>query len=273
MNNWHPDPSLLASYVDGGTDQMLAASVESHLMACSSCRTRLAPSVDPIRLDAIWAEVTDKVDAPRVGLIEGLLHRFGLSPDTTRLLIATPSLRAPWLLAVAMALVFAALAADSEGRHVLVFLALAPLAPVAGVALAFSRPSDPAREIGMAAPYSAVRLLMIRAAAVLLTTVIAASAASLVFPDEVGFTAAWLLPALALTGLTLALSGRLEPAFGATAVALGWLAVVVGSRAEFSDFALFGGTGQVVFAILAIASAVEVWRSRDRFNQLRGPAA
>lgn len=272
MTTWHPDEDLLAGYVDGGTDQVLAASVESHLMACSTCRTRLAPSVDRSRLDAIWAGLEDKVDAPRVGLIEGLLPRFGMAPETARLLVSTPSLRAPWLLAIAMLMVFAVFAADAAGRSVLVFLTLAPLAPVAGVALAFGRLADPTHEVCVAAPYPAVRLLLIRAAAVLVTTVVAASASWLFFPNEVGFIAAWLLPALALTGLTLAVGGRIEPIYAAAAVTLGWLTVVVISHAEFSDFALFGRAGQTVFVVLAIASAAELWRSRDRFNQLRGPA-
>ena len=56
------------------------------------------------------------------------------------------------------------------------FLALAPLAPVAGVAITFGPGADPSFELTVASPISTVRLLLLRAAAVLATTLVLAAA-------------------------------------------------------------------------------------------------
>ena len=56
------------------------------------------------------------------------------------------------------------------GTHgVAVFLALAPLLPMVGVALAYGPTADPAYEIAAATPYSGVRLLALRTAFVVAT--------------------------------------------------------------------------------------------------------
>ena len=58
-------------------------------------------------------------------------------------------------------------AAQVDERFLRMFLVVAPLGPLAGVAVAFAGGLDPTREIGLAAPYSGLRLLLIRTAAVL----------------------------------------------------------------------------------------------------------
>ena len=140
---WHLDQDLVRRYVAGEANAVLAASVEAHVVACGECRRLLAPAVDARRLDAVWAEIADTVDTPQAGLFERLLHLLGVRADTARLLAATPSLRIPWLAAVAAVFAFAALAAGLAPQGQLLFLTVAPLAPVAGVALAFGRAGDP----------------------------------------------------------------------------------------------------------------------------------
>jgi hypothetical protein len=266
---WHLDQDLVRRYASGATDGVLAASIEAHLVACGECRRRLAPAVDRGRLDAVWAEVADSVDTPRAGPFERLLQLIGVRPDTARLLAATPSLRASWLAAVAAALAFAALAAGSDQRGHLLFLTVAPLAPVAGVALAFGRAGDPTYEIAVATPYSAFRLLMVRTVAVLATTVPIAVAAAVVFAGPTGMAAAWLLPALALTATTLALAERVEPVYAGAGVSIVWLAVTVTAwPATAGPPALFGPAAQLIFLALALlAGAGAVW-GRERLAHL-----
>ena len=100
MSSWHLDPDLAGRYAHGKVGDVLAASVEQHLLACGSCRA-LVPA-DPGRLDTVWGEVLDTVQAPRQGLLERTMRRLGLSAPTARLLAATPSLRGAWLTGVAV---------------------------------------------------------------------------------------------------------------------------------------------------------------------------
>ncbi|PZS31800.1 MAG: hypothetical protein DLM58_11070 [Pseudonocardiales bacterium] len=273
MTAWHADSTELVAYASGAADPLTCASIEAHLTTCGFCRTSLGTAVDPARLQAIFAEVDDRLDAPRVSALERVLAWLGVRSDTARLLAATPLIRGSWLGSVLAVVVFAAIAADASPAGTLAFLVLAPLAPVAGVAAAFGRGGDPCYEVGVAAPYPAIRLLLIRAVAVLATAAAAAGAgaASLLLPGNVGMAAAWLLPALALTGLTLAASERVDPSLAAGTVTAAWVLAVVTVRTETDVHAMFGGTGQGVFLVLALASAAEIWRSRDRINELRRP--
>ena len=69
----------------------------------TSCQAAVAPMVEPARLDAAWAEIVDRLDAPQLGPVERLLRRAGLPEHLARLLAATPSLTVSWLVAVALA--------------------------------------------------------------------------------------------------------------------------------------------------------------------------
>ena len=128
------------------------------------------------RLDAIWAEVDRQVDLSSRPLAERLLTRAGVREDTARLLAVTPSLRGAWLTSILLAALLAALAAnvtDGTGRGMAIFLTLAPLLPVAGVALSYGPAADPAYELTLAAPYSVLRLVLLRSVAVVTCTVAA----------------------------------------------------------------------------------------------------
>ncbi len=103
MTTWHADAALLAHYAADELDDARAYSVEAHLMACETCRTALGPAVSAARLDAMWAEVAERVDAPRPGIVERSLVWLGVKEHAARLLAATPSLRLSWLAAEALA--------------------------------------------------------------------------------------------------------------------------------------------------------------------------
>jgi anti-sigma factor RsiW len=111
--SWHVEPRLLEAYAEGAVDETSSFSVEAHLLACASCRAEIARQrhVDRERLEGIWAEVQEVIDAPRRTPIERLLVFFGVPDDRARLLAATPSLTVSWFAAAALALGFAVLAA------------------------------------------------------------------------------------------------------------------------------------------------------------------
>ncbi|GAA0383854.1 hypothetical protein Acor_70320 [Acrocarpospora corrugata] len=234
MTDWHVDDELATRYSGGDLGGTAAASVEAHLLACERCRGSVAGAVPADRLGRLWREVADAVDAPGPGPFERLPRWAGIDEPTARLLAAAHSLRLPWLAANAVALLFAVLAAGVDDRWgMLWFLGLAPVLPVAGVALAFGRGADPAHEIGLAAPYSAFRLMLARAAAVLVTSAGLAFVAGFAALGRDWAVVAWLLPALALTALTL-LPSRFEPAYGGAALTLLWLAASRRSRSGTS---------------------------------------
>ena len=268
---WHVSPRLLSGYAAGVVGGSAAASVEAHLLGCAACRATLAPAVDPARLTGVWAEVLDRVDAPRPTLVERLLLRLGMRDDTARLIGTAPSLTASWLGAVVAALGFALLAADAGAGGMLLFLALAPLLPVAGVAAAYGRQVDPTYDLGLAAPFSTFRLLLLRSSAVLASTLVIAGAGALLLPAAGWVAVAWLLPSMALTAATLAASTRVDPVWAACAIVGAWLfAVYTSYHSTGVPYAAFGQNGQLICALLlAVSVAVLSRRGRGPAPDLR----
>jgi hypothetical protein len=234
--SWHLDDDLLDTYAEGRPlTPALAASVEAHLERCSTCQGRLVPVADASRLDAVWAEVVDALDAPRRGPVERLLVRLGVADDTARLVAVTPSLQLSWITGTAIVLTLALLVAHSGDRGIAVFLALAPVLPVAGVAVAFGRHTDPQHEVAVAAPYSSYRLLLVRSAAVVAATLALAAPVTALVPSTPLVAAAWLLPALALTCSSLALAARVDPVVSSAVLAGGWLLLALSGLAPGRD--------------------------------------
>ncbi|MER7779400.1 zf-HC2 domain-containing protein [Streptomyces sp. NPDC096191] len=270
---WHVDEGDLRAYARGELAAPLLWSADAHLSACAECRGVLAEVSDRAALDLGWERLDAELDAPRPGWFEGLLVRCGVGDGTARLLAATPVLRRSWLGAVAAVLVttfFVAFSAGAAERPTL-FLALAPLLPLAGVALAYGPVMDPTYEMAVVSPMHGFRLLMIRTVAVLVVALGVNGLASLAMPGY-GLTAlAWLLPGLALTTAGLALTPRLGPVAGPAAVAGAWvvLLVVAGAgRGEDVPLAPFTAAGQGVSAGLALLGAGLLFVFRDRFDVL-----
>ncbi|MGX1881229.1 zf-HC2 domain-containing protein [Streptomyces sp. NPDC055287] len=116
---------------------------------------------------------------------------------------AGPALRGAWVVAVVLVAAGAvglAYGAGFGGARPLL-LALAPLLPLAGVAVSYGRHADPMYEISASTPSGGLRLLLIRTAAVLGVSLPVLTAAGAVLPTDHGVpgAAAWLLPGLALT--------------------------------------------------------------------------
>ncbi|TCO59507.1 zf-HC2 domain-containing protein [Actinocrispum wychmicini] len=253
MTGWHLDPETIRRYSQGAAPPDLAASAEAHLTRCAACRGMISSYVDARRVATIWHEVVDRVDAPRRSGPERMLARLGVGEATARLIAATPTLRGPWLLAVAGVLALAAWAAQVDERFLRMFLVVAPLGPLAGVAVAFAGGLDPTREIGLAAPYSGLRLLLIRTAAVLTVTVPIVAAAGLALPGSNWLAVAWLLPTAGLTCAALALTARMTPVAAVGVVATIWVLVTAPTTiAGHLDLA-FGIGAQVFWLAVAIS--------------------
>lgn len=275
---WHADLSVLALYASQDLDDIHASSLEAHLLACKPCREALALMAPTQQMDAMWNQIASRLDAPHPGFVEQVLVRLGVRGYVARLLAATPSLRLSWFLAEALALGSAAVAAhhasgtDAAGVSLFLFLMLAALGPVVGVAAAFGPGVDPAYEIGLASPMRSDRLLFIRATAVLIASILIGGTASLLLPGLDRTMALWLLPALGLTLSTLAVATWLQPIVAACTVGLGWLTLgVVASVATTDPLAAFQVLGQVV-STLAIVSSLLVLVQRHSAYEGRIPS-
>ncbi len=274
MTTWHADTALLSAYASGDLDAARAYSLEAHLLACDRCRAGIGSVSDHEQLDRMWSEVTETVDAPRPGVVERGLVGIGVRDHVARLLAATPSLRLSWLGAEALALGFAVVAADSAvteaGRELgmFLFLVVAALLPVGGVAAAYGPGLDPTYEVSLSSPMRSFGLLMIRAAAVLGTSIAIAGLAALALPGWDWAAVAWLLPSLGLTLASLALATRLRPLVAAGTVTFAWVAIALVAAYGTNDrLVIFRGGGQAVFLIVIALSAIVIARRREAFEQ------
>lgn len=272
---WHAAPETLHGYAVGRISAVQASSVEAHLVTCDACRSSLAAGADRARLDTLWSEITAAVDAPVPGAMERLLGRLGVPEHVGRLLASTPGLRLSWLAAVIVTLAFAVGAARRGDGDVglVLFLVLAPLFPLAGVAASFGPGIDPVYEVAVAAPLRSLDLLLLRAVAVLATTTVLVGAAALTVPNADWGMAVWLLPACGLTAGSLALSTWVTPWKAAAALASVWVAAAaVGLRVAagaspggpvVERFVAFRPSGQLSLAVFTVAAVVIVVLRRD----------
>ncbi|MBT2908112.1 MULTISPECIES: hypothetical protein [Streptomyces] len=271
---WHVPEDDLRAYARGGLEAPALWSADTHLTACAHCRAVLAGLGDTVALDDGWERLDAELDAPRPGLLESLLLRLGVRDHTARLLAATPALRRSWLGAVSAVLLLTV--AVTAGRRPTLFLALAPLLPLAGVALSYGPRMDPTYEMAVVAPMHGFRLLMIRTVAALTAGLGLNGLATLALPGYGLLALSWLLPALALTATALALSARLGPVLAPALTGGGWAALLVTADAVRSGthetLAPFTAAGQGVSAAVAVLAAGLLVLLRDRFDLCRDSA-
>ncbi|GGU37182.1 zf-HC2 domain-containing protein [Streptomyces coeruleorubidus] len=276
--SWHVPEEDLRAYARGELAAPALWSADAHLNACAVCRGVLAEVSDPVALDAGWERLDAELDAPRVGLLESLLVRAGVAGHTARLLAAAPVLRRSWLGAVVVVLLLSVGAghAVQGGEFPTLFLALAPLLPLAGVALSYGPALDPTYEMAVVAPMHGFRLLMIRTVAVLAVVLGLNGLATLALPEYGLRALAWLLPALALTATGLALTPRLGPVLAPSLAGGAWVGLLVLAQALRADpgapLAPFTVAGQGVAALVTALAAGLLFLFRDRFDLFQGRA-
>lgn len=256
---WHADEETLRDWAAGTAAPVLAASLESHLLGCDECRRRtavLTAQGSPGESVRRWDALADEVDRARTNP----LLRLGLS---------TPGLRTAWLGAMLLLLVLPALVTEVSGRLPLM-MALAPVAPLAAVALAYGRSTEPAGEMALSTPAAGLRVVALRALLVALTAVPLGVGGARLAGLPLELTLGWLLPGAGLAALVV-LSGttRLDPAVVAAtlgslwAVAVSWPAASRRVPAEVVSTTIASAPVQVVALAVALAAIALTLARRD----------
>jgi hypothetical protein len=218
----------------------------------------------------VWAEVLEQVEAPRRRLVERLLARVGLDDSTALLVAATPALWGAWVSAVAVVLSLALFSAYAVPHGIVVFLGLAPVLPVLGVALTYGDAGDPTAAIAEASPYSRTRLLFLRSAVVVAAATVPALLVGVLVPGPTWLAVAWLLPALALSAVTFVLGAFAPTELVGGAVAVAWLVLVLpGLRTDGNPTLASDASVQltcvVLLALCAVVLAVRTPLATGRF--------
>lgn len=263
MTIWHAPPDVLQRYASGSIDDITACSIEAHLERCAVCRDAMAASADPVLVEAMWDGIVDRVDQPHLQIIERVLRRIGLDEGAARLVAATPALRLAWIAAVAVIVGIVVLACEEMDSDA-TFLALAPILPLAGVAAAFASGIDPAGEIGAATPLFGFGLVLRRSEAVLVTSFAILVVGALALPGFEPRDAGWVLPALALSFTTIALSGRFPVVPTASVLGGAWLvginvlSYLDGHGTGLAETAAFAAVGQLMLGLTGVAALTVV---------------
>ncbi|MGL5820006.1 MAG: hypothetical protein ACRCYR_20800 [Phycicoccus sp.] len=141
---------------------------------------------------------------------------------------------------------------------------LSPVAPLLGVAAAWSRRSDPGWEVVTASSRAGLGMLLRRTVTVLVVVIPLCIVAGWV-GDRVS-PGLWLVPCLALTAATLALGGWIGVDRAAAGVGATWvLAVVVPTVVRVQSPVVLLDPSRVSWWVVlgAVATAVVVLRARD----------
>lgn len=248
-------------------DQLRAAGSQPQRLAA---QTGTADQGAPERVAENLLTIHAALDAPAESRLARVLRKLGVPDLSIPLVTATPALRRSWFVAVGVAIVFALSASanqNSDGvEQIIVFLTLAPLMPLLGVALAFGTGVDPTHELVLAAPRDTFTVFMVRSLTVLTASAGLLLIASLLLPAGGIYRVAWLLPALAVTAATMALATDRDPRRTALVVAVAWMIVVLVVRQATSSATMFGPVTQfAAVAVVAVAAGVLFGR-RERFD-------
>ncbi|MFB8754907.1 zf-HC2 domain-containing protein [Streptomyces nigra] len=227
MTGRHAPAPLIARYADGSLPDADAWSLEKHLESCASCAGRVSRAVRATAAGPALADLRQAVldAAPQAPAVQAVPLR------APRLLWAVaPAVRGAWLpavLLVALGAVLLAHVADFSGARPLL-LAVAPVVPVAGVALSYGRHADPLHELAASTPSAGLRLALVRTAVVLAVSLPLLTLAGVAVPSSgAPGAAAWLLPGLTLTLAALALGGWLGLRAATAVTGGGWLCAVL----------------------------------------------
>jgi hypothetical protein len=269
---WHVDPEALQGWVDGVAGPLASVSVEQHVQRCAHCQATVTELL-PATLRSSWDDVLTAVEVPRPGWVQRLLLRLGLSHSDSLIIASGPTLRVPWILGTIGVLCFVLVAtvySDINAQGL--FLLVAPLIPLAGVAVAYGPAADPSYEAVLASPYAMVRLALLRTVSVLTTSVPLVIGAGLLLPTSTLVAVAWLLPAAGFIAVVLTASNWVEPSYAAVAVGVSWFTTVFWAVRDGDATAVLAPTALAIYlAMLAVAvltmlhrllAATPSWRLR-----------
>jgi hypothetical protein len=262
LHSWHVDALSLRRWVDGVAGPPVSVSVESHVLNCLQCQTAVADLAPVTGLDPVWEDVLAEIEVPPPGLAQRVLMRLGMRPSDALVVASAVVFRTAWLAGMITVLVFAVLAATlAPDGGVGLFLLTAPLIPVAGVAAAYGPSADPAYELGQAAPYPGVRLVLLRSLCVLATAVPLTVLAGLLLPSPAVVAVAWLLPATGFVVSVVTAGNWIDPAYAAGVVGTGWVVAVAVAAAHRDPLAVIAPAALAAYAaLIAVATIVFIHR-------------
>lgn len=278
---WHVGESQLRRYVEGGLGDIEAWSVETHLTACASCASRVREALNDRQLACRLRTGRQRV-LSQARVEAEARARVGTRTSSPwshawRVLTATPASRLPWLTATIFVIASATalsvfVGGPAQSRPIL--LLVAPVLPLAGVALSYGPGMDPAYELTASTPYSGLRLLLLRTLAVLAVSIPLLVVASVVVPTSQFSAVAWVLPALALVLATLAIGSWAGHHVGAALIGTGWVLAVAVPRSVFAGgFSyLFIAPAQWVWAAVAVIALGLVFARHAAYDRMEEPA-
>ncbi|MCA2216971.1 zf-HC2 domain-containing protein [Jidongwangia harbinensis] len=216
----HVPAATLTAYASGdlGADDAMAWPVEAHLENCPRCQDRLAELVTgpvqeilAVARTAVLAESRSGPRPARRRRLRRLSYRW-LSPSVI-----------PWALVTLIAVAAAFLLDEAFSARSSVVLLLAPVAPLSGLAVAWSRRWDPAWETVSGTARAGLDLLLRRTVVILLTVLPLLA----VVGWRVGANPAlWLLPCLTFTAAALLLGGLIGVSRAAALIGAAWMLAV-----------------------------------------------
>jgi hypothetical protein len=249
----HPHPAVITRYAEGdGLDAAAVWSVEAHLETCPQCRARLAGAA------------TDDTRALLDRVAAGLEGGIAAGPAPARRRRPWSAVHRRWLvwallpwLAMTVAVLGCAFLLDllRPGLPSLLLL-LAPVAPLPGVAVAWSRRADPAWELIAGTPAAGLTMLLRRTASVLAVIV---PVLALTGARSGASLALVLLPSLAFTAATIALGAVVGVRRAAAGVGVLWMVAVVLPSVIAEEVPVVLARGSIpawALAIVALAAFV-----------------
>ncbi len=254
MTEWHASDEALRSWVDGTTGPLAGASVEQHIGHCERCRGVVASLVPAEDVPGSWESILEAVEVPPPSLGVRLMTRAGVGAADRAVVDTAPLLRIGWLVGVSVVLGFAVVASllvDDGGLAP--FLAVAPLVPVVGVAVAYGPSADPSHEAVLVSPYPMFRLVLLRTAAVLATSLPLLVLGGLLLPFSSTTAVAWLVPAAGCTVAVLAASSWVDPEYAAVVTGLGWVTAVAWATRQGDPLLVLAPPAMAGYALLLLA--------------------
>ncbi len=199
---WHAPTALLASYAAGDLGDTDVWSIEAHLADCAVVPPWVAARADQERLARNRSVVLTMAAIPDAGWLRRLARRVRdcgppARPAVCDIVVATvmaaisgrragcgdwrgPAGPRPLARACRAALAY------SQPAVLAPFLLVGPLLVLVGVAAAFVPSLDPGYRLAVAAPFSSLTLLLVRAVSALLAALVPVTCAAVVVPGPAG---------------------------------------------------------------------------------------
>ncbi|GHH30682.1 hypothetical protein GCM10018780_90440 [Streptomyces lanatus] len=239
---------------------------------CAECRARLSPLLaDEAELSSLWERIDLATDEPTRSQLERCALRLGVPEDAARLCAAMPALRWSWWGGAALLVLLTVAAArwSESASAPLLFFALVPALSAIGVVAVTGRRFDPAYVWLAVSPLGGFRVVLLRAAAVQVLSLVLSAAGAVGLPLPFPYTLGWLVPSLMLTAVCLALSSRMDalPAITLTLAAwAGWLVATYNTALPAATRLLLPGTqlGMAAVTLLGVGALIVL---RDGFDR------